>query len=77
MSKTIRAAIARTNKKHPGAVTEFWQEDQREEWGGDYWLSLRGYHLDDCHSIHERTVKEVLEALQRIEPCTCDECKEA
>lgn len=42
-----------------------------------YWLPLApGYKcgLSDCHTIHERSVHDVLKAIRCIECCACDDC---
>ena len=70
MSKTILAAIAKTDKV---IADEFWRDSD------GYWLPLaRGFMcaLSDCHTIHELTVKEVLVAIKNIQPCDCAICQE-
>lgn len=62
--------------KHADKITFYDTDDQ----GEGYWLYLRfGFTCgaNECHYIHEFTVKDVLQAYKTIKPCDCDVCTQA
>lgn len=42
-----------------------------------HWIYLEGYTFDPggAHIVHERTVGDLIESLQRIVPCECEDCQ--
>jgi hypothetical protein len=62
--------LDRLKAQHPDKIRD-WYADQ-----DGYWINLKpGWQWQDCHTVHEWIVKDVIESFKWIERCSCDECK--
>lgn len=53
-------------------VESVWDE------GEDGWWAMlkKGWQWDDCHGIHERSPRALLEVLRHeVRPCNCADCR--
>lgn len=45
-----------------------------------YWAYTKdGFYFKDmgCHTAHEDTQKDLLRVIRSLQPCNCDDCKQA
>ncbi len=63
-------------KKHAAVSDVYSEEGNLEPDMLDWWVDFKpGWHLDECHGLHEQTLAECLEQLANISPCACKDCQ--
>ncbi len=66
--------VERLKRRYPGMIEEVSYEGE----DGTWLYLVPGWKREPCdevHSVHEWNSRDLIDAMKRIVPCGCDECK--
>lgn len=73
---SLKASVTRYNAAHPGRIASV-EDERRYPGNAPFWLyTLPGWQTDpECHTFAAEDEKDLSDALTRIAPCFCSDCR--